>query len=130
MTCFTAPYPAGRRLQGLRPPACGGYARTEQHQLDALESAAAILLGASTYRLFAAYWPTADPAIERIAAPINALPKYVVSSSLRDAPWGEYPPAQIRTEDGVAVARSLTDAMTATDGARYPSGHIQLDYTL
>lgn len=103
--------------------AAGDFAATEQHQLDALESASAILLGANTHRMFAAYWPFADPAVERIAKPINALPKYVVSSTLRNAPWGQFSPAEVRDDDGVAVARSLKDAY---DGDIVVWGSLQL----
>ena len=58
-------------------------------QLAFLEHVDAILLGANTYRMFAGYWPTADPEVERVAEPINRLPKFVVSNSLDSAPWGE-----------------------------------------
>jgi len=58
-------------------------------QLAFLEHVDAILLGANTYRMFAGYWPQADPAVEVVAEPINRLPKFVVSNSLSDAPWGD-----------------------------------------
>ncbi|HKH08815.1 MAG TPA: dihydrofolate reductase family protein [Agromyces sp.] len=58
-------------------------------QLAFLERVDAILLGANTYRMFADYWPKADPAVEVVAEPINRLPKFVMSNSLTDAPWGE-----------------------------------------
>lgn len=58
-------------------------------QLAFLEHVDAILLGANTYRMFAGYWPDADPAVEAVAEPIARLPKFVVSNSLTDAPWGE-----------------------------------------
>ena len=35
------------------------------------------------------YWPTADPEVERVAEPINRLPKFVVSNTLDSAPWGD-----------------------------------------
>jgi dihydrofolate reductase len=45
----------------------------------------AFLLGRRTFDIFAAYWPNQgdDP----IANPLNALPKYVVSTTLKDPPW-------------------------------------------
>ena len=58
-------------------------------QLAFLEHVDAILLGATTYRLFADYWPVADPEVERVAEPINRLPKFVVSNTLDSAPWGD-----------------------------------------
>ena len=58
-------------------------------QLAFLEHVDAILLGATTYRLFADYWPVADPEVERVAEPINRLPKFVASNTLDSAPWGD-----------------------------------------
>ena len=40
-------------------------------QLEFLKDVDAILLGATTYRLFAGYWPTADPATDRVASPCS-----------------------------------------------------------
>ncbi len=58
----------------------------DTEQLRMLSGVAAIVLGAKTYRLFAAYWPSADPATEPVAVPISKLPKFVVSSTLESAP--------------------------------------------
>jgi dihydrofolate reductase len=58
-------------------------------QLTFLEDIDAILMGATTYRMFADYWPKADPDVERVAEPINRLPKFVVSNTLQSAPWGD-----------------------------------------
>ncbi|MGC5076182.1 dihydrofolate reductase family protein [Agrococcus sp. DT81.2] len=58
-------------------------------QLAMLETVDAILLGRRTYEMFADYWPTADAAVEPVAAPIARLPKLVVSSTLARAPWGD-----------------------------------------
>jgi dihydrofolate reductase len=58
-------------------------------QLEFLRDVDAILLGATTYRMFAGYWPTADPELEVVADTINRLPKFVASNTLEDAPWGD-----------------------------------------
>lgn len=63
--------------------------RTDEHQMDFVRSIDAILLGRNTYEMFSSFWPTADPAEDRLAGPINQLPKLVVSESLAAAPWGE-----------------------------------------
>ncbi len=46
------------------------------------EEAEALLLGARSYEAFAAVWPTMD-----YFARFNAMPKYVVSSSISDPEW-------------------------------------------
>lgn len=51
---------------------------TDADQLEMLEGVEAMLLGRITYEMFAAYWPTADPAIEPVATPIARLAKHVV----------------------------------------------------
>ncbi|WP_406247658.1 dihydrofolate reductase family protein [Microbacterium sp. M] len=61
----------------------------DDDQLEFLRDVDAILLGADTYRMFAGYWPTADPGIEVVAEPINRLPKFVLSNTLTEAPWGD-----------------------------------------
>ncbi|HEY5805476.1 MAG TPA: dihydrofolate reductase family protein [Lysobacter sp.] len=75
-------------------------------QLRLLEGAGAIVLGRTTYRMFADYWPHADPVEEPVAVPINALPKYVVSNTLDAAPWGS-DSATVLRGDGVASVRAL-----------------------
>ena len=54
----------------------------EDEQMKMLESVAAIVFGATTYRMFANYWPGADEKVERVTAPINSLPRFVVSNTL------------------------------------------------
>lgn len=61
----------------------------DDDQLEFLRGVDAILLGANTYRMFAGYWPMADPAVDVVAEPINRLPKFVISNTLAEAPWGE-----------------------------------------
>lgn len=58
-------------------------------QLDYVSRADAILFGATTYGMFADYWPEVDPEVERVAELINRLPKLVVSNTLAAAPWGD-----------------------------------------
>ena len=73
-------------------------------QLAFLEGVDAILLGANTYRMFAGYWPNADPDAERVAEPINRLPKFVVSNVLTDAPWGDDAIEIVRGDPAESVA--------------------------
>lgn len=53
-------------------------------KLDEVLGAEALLVGRVTYQGFAAAWPTIEDAVG-FAAKMNAMPKYVVSSTLTDA---------------------------------------------
>jgi dihydrofolate reductase len=55
-----------------------------QFKLDETTSSAALLLGRRTYDGFAAAWPERDG---DFADKLNSMPKYVVSSTLRDPEW-------------------------------------------
>jgi dihydrofolate reductase len=46
----------------------------------------ALLLGRVTYQMFAGYWPNA-PADDPIAQKLNAIPKYVWSTTLKKVEW-------------------------------------------
>src|SRR6266487_645745 len=54
---------------------------------DAFETTGALLLGRTTYQIWAAFWPTADQ-YDEFTKLITATPKYVVSSTLKEASWG------------------------------------------
>jgi dihydrofolate reductase len=64
-----------------------------------------LLLGRTTYDIFAAYWPTA-PA-EAGGAPLNAATKYVASRGTPDLPWG---PVQLLNGDVVAQVAELKES--------------------
>lgn len=76
-------------------------------QVEMLTGVDAIVFGRTTYEMFAAYWPTADPEAEPVTELVNRLPKHVVSSTLDRAPWGD---GEIGVErDGAAAVRRLAD---------------------
>ncbi len=89
-----------------------GINEADVEQLRMLSSAGAIVFGAKTYRMFADYWPSADPAVEPVATSIMRLPKFVVSSALQAAPWGTNDSAEILRGDAVAAVRSLRNRLT------------------
>ena len=62
-----------------------GDQRWEQIATDLLLSCDAVLMGRRTYEGFAPVWPTrsGDPYSDRI----NTIPKYVVSTTLKDPEW-------------------------------------------
>lgn len=84
----------------------------DNEQLQLLSGVDAIVFGARTYRMFADYWPKADPAAQPVATPIRQKPKFVVSSTLRAAPWGPDDSAGILQGDGVTSVRGLRERFT------------------
>ena len=50
-------------------------------------SADALLLGRRTWQIWAAFWPTASGGDVEMTDKMNAIPKYVVSSTLKRADW-------------------------------------------
>jgi class 3 adenylate cyclase/dihydrofolate reductase len=52
---------------------------------EQVASADAFLLGRTTYQIWAAFWPTAPDDV--FSQRVNALPKYVVSSTLKEVDW-------------------------------------------
>lgn len=68
-----------------------------------IEAMDALLLGRSTYEIFADYWPrqsTDDP----ISAKLNAVPKFVVSRTLKTAGW-----------EGTTILDDIADAGALRD---------------
>ena len=53
-----------------------------------MEAEDAILMGRVTYQEFASFWPTSTD--EPFASHINQTPKYVVSTTLNKAEWGNW----------------------------------------
>jgi len=67
-------------------PSVGGFSNQgNQVQAELLERCDAVLMGRRTYEEFAPVWParSGDPVSDRM----NALPKYVVSTTLTDPQW-------------------------------------------
>lgn len=79
----------------------------EPEQLRMLARVGGIVMGRVTYAMFAEYWPTIEPRQQAVAGPINALPKFVVSSTLEAAPWGQDQQVEILRGDVVAAVRAL-----------------------
>ena len=65
-----------------------------------------LILGANTYAQAKDYWPYADDQGE-YGEKLNNLTKFVASSTLGDAPWGDFPAATV-TRDSGRLARRLT----------------------
>jgi len=72
-----------------------------------IDSVDTMLLGANTYAQSRDYWPTADEQGE-YGKKLNSLTKVVASSTLDDAPWGDFPAATV-TRNPVATVRELKE---------------------
>ncbi len=54
---------------------------------DSISESGALLIGRTTYEMLAGYWPYQKNDDNGPASSINRMPKYVVSSSLKEANW-------------------------------------------
>ncbi|WP_426245390.1 dihydrofolate reductase family protein [Nocardioides sp. LHG3406-4] len=70
-----------------------------------IDSVDTMILGANTYAQSVGYWPNADEQGE-YGEKLNNLAKFVASSKLDDAPWGDFPAATV-TRDPAATVGEL-----------------------
>src|SRR4051812_13122692 len=89
----------------------------DQFKLDEVMSAAALLLGRVTYQGFADAWPSREG---EFADLFNSMPKYVVSSTLKDPEWTN---TTVLDGDLVEAVRRVRDA---ADGDVVVHGSAQL----
>jgi dihydrofolate reductase len=92
-----------------------------QFKLDETMGSAALLLGRRTYEGFAAAWPERDG---EFADKFNTMPKYVVSSTLRDPEWTN---STVLSGDLVA---EITNLKEEQDGNIVVHGSAQLVQSL
>jgi hypothetical protein len=64
-----------------------------------IDSVDTMILGANTYAQAKGYWPYADEQGE-YGEKLNNLTKFVASSKLDDAPWGDFPAATVTARRG------------------------------
>ncbi|MBD3583048.1 dihydrofolate reductase family protein [Flavobacterium selenitireducens] len=80
---------------------------SDEEMLDFMESIDTILLGRKTYEMFVEYWPQEASEGEIMADRLNATPKVVVSSTIKKAPWGNWPDALVLSGDPVEEIAKL-----------------------
>jgi dihydrofolate reductase len=80
---------------------------SDEDQLKFLEGIDTILLGRKTYELFVEFWPTVTTDKEIIANKLNSIPKIVFSNTLKEAPWGKWPPAKVIPDDAIEEIKAL-----------------------
>jgi dihydrofolate reductase len=90
-------------------------------KLEETMATEALLLGRVTYEGFAAAWPSREG---EFADKFNNMPKYVVSSTLKDPDW-----TNTTVLDGDAV-QAVSKLKADTDGQLVVHGSIQLAQTL
>jgi dihydrofolate reductase len=93
----------------------------EQYKLDEVREAEALLLGRVTYEGFAAAWPPRGGAF---ADKMNAMPKYVASTTLRDPEWNN------TTVLGGDVAAAVGELKQRHDGPVLVAGSCTLVHWL
>ena len=69
-------------------------------------NAEAFLLGRKTYEIFAGYWPRVTDPDNPIAAPLNSLPKHVVTSTLVSLDWNNSTPVTGNLVDEVGKLKA------------------------
>jgi dihydrofolate reductase len=92
-----------------------------KYKIDEIRDAAAMLLGRRTYDGYVAAWPSRDG---EYADKINGMPKYVVSSTLRDPEWSN---TTVLEGDAASAVRRLKEQ---TEGDILVHGSAELTHAL
>jgi dihydrofolate reductase len=79
----------------------------QTNMMGFIDSVDTMILGANTYAQSKDYWPYAEDQGEW-GRKLNGLAKYVASSSLGEAPWGDFPAATV-TSDPASTIRELKE---------------------
>jgi dihydrofolate reductase len=97
----------------------------DKFKLDETFDSAALLLGRATYEGFAEAWPSRDG---EFADRFNSMPKYVVSSTLKDPEWNNTTVLDGDVEQAVAKLKDEVDGNIVVHGsARLAQTLLELD---
>jgi dihydrofolate reductase len=97
----------------------------DKFKLDETFDSAALLLGRATYEGFAEAWPSRDG---EFADRFNSMPKYVVSSTLKDPEWTNTTVLDGDVEQAVAKLKDEVDGNIVVHGsARLAQTLLELD---
>jgi dihydrofolate reductase len=86
----------------------------DKFKLDETFDSAALLLGRATYEGFAEAWPSRDG---EFADRFNSMPKYVVSSTLKDPEWNNTTVLDGDVEQAVAKLKDEVDGNIVVHGS-------------
>jgi dihydrofolate reductase len=87
-----------------------------KYKLDELFASDALLMGRVTYEVFAATWPEQTDE-EGFADRMNSLPKYVVSTTLKEAAWNNSTVIGADVPDAIAKLRQDGDETLLLGGS-------------
>jgi len=73
-----------------------------QMMVDSISAADGLLLGRTTYEIFAGYWPRVTDPDNQVAAMLNRMPKYVASKTLDTVEWNNSTLIKGDVAEGVA----------------------------
>ncbi|GAA0921447.1 dihydrofolate reductase family protein [Pseudonocardia zijingensis] len=79
----------------------------QQRVMELIDTVDTLVLGANTYAQSKDYWPHATEQGE-YGKKLNELTKFVASTTLEEAPWGDFPAATV-TRDPVTTVRELKE---------------------